>query len=349
MKFSELPGRAALAVTRRSLPGRMSADPVAALGSGLHIATVGSGSPIPDRARGNPCTAVIAGGRVWLVDAGEGASETLGRMQVDPGRVEGVLLTHFHSDHIGGLGSVALQRWVAGGTPANAPMPVIGPEGVERVVEGFNAAYAQDSSYRTAHHGAEIAPAAGAGMEARPYPQPVGEEELVVLEQDGLKVTAFRVDHAPVDPAVGYRFDYAGRSVVVSGDTSYVPVMEKVSAGVDLLLHDALSRELLELVQDASGAAGRATRRQIFVDIVDYHASPREAAGIAGKAGVGGLVLTHIVPPLPLKGLEGPFLAGCEELYSGPIWIARDGDLFSLPAGSREIVRTNMIPRRPGA
>ena len=348
-KVSGVKGKAALAVTRRSLPGRMNADPVAALGPGLHVAIVGSGSPIPDRQRGNPCVAVIAGEKVWIVDAGEGASETLGRMQVDPGGIEGVLLTHFHSDHIGGLGSVALQRWVAGRTPATQPMPVIGPEGVEKVIDGLNAAYAQDASYRTAHHGEAIAPAGGAGMEARPYKQPEGEEELVVLEEDGLKVTAFRVDHAPVDPAVGYRFDYQGRSAVISGDTSYVPVMEQVSRGADLLVHDALSRELLGLVQNAAGAAGRNTRRQIMIDIVDYHASPQEAAEVAGKAGVGGLVLTHIVPPLPLRGLEGPFLEGCEARYSGPIWIARDGDLFSLPAGGKEIRRSSLIPRRPGA
>lgn len=348
-KVSGVKGRAALAVTRRSLPGRMTADPVAHLGPGLHVAIVGSGSPIPDRQRGNPCVAVIAGGKVWIVDAGEGASETLGRMQVDPGAINGVLLTHFHSDHIGGLGSVALQRWVAGRTPATEPMPVIGPKGVEKVVDGLNAAYAQDSSYRTAHHGEAIAPSSGAGMEARPYTQPEGEEEIVVLEEDGLRVTAFRVDHRPVDPAVGYRFDYGGRSAVISGDTSYVPVMEKVSRGADLLVHDALSRELLGLVQDAAGAAGRETRRQIMIDIVDYHASPQEAAEVAGRAGVGGLVLTHIVPPLPLKGLEGPFVEGCETLYGGPIWIARDGDLFSLPRGSSEITRSSMIPRRPGA
>lgn len=349
MNLKEMKGRAALAVTKRSLPGRMSADPVAGMGDGLHIAVVGSGSPIPDRQRGNPCVAVMAGGRVWVIDAGEGASETLGRMQVDPGRIEGVLMTHFHSDHIGGLGSIALQRWVAGRTPATEPMPVIGPDGVEQVVDGLNLAYAQDSSYRTAHHGEGIAPASGAGMEARPYRSPEGEEELVVLDEHGLKVTAFRVDHAPVDPAVGYRFDYAGRSAVISGDTSYVPMMEKISSGADLLVHDALSRELLGLVEKAAGDAGRPTRRQIMVDIVDYHASPQEAAEIAQKAGVRGLVLTHIVPPLPIKALEGPFLEGCEERYGGPIWVARDGDLFSLPAGGTEIVRSSMIPRRPGA
>ncbi len=349
MGLDDVKGRVALAVTRRSLPGRMNADSVAGLGEGLHIGIVGAGSPMPDRDRGNPCVAVIAGGKVWLVDAGEGAGETLSRMEIEPGRVQGVLMTHFHSDHIGGLGNVALFHWVAGRTPATRPMPVIGPEGVERVVDGFNAAYAQDFVYRSAHHGETIAPPSGAGMEARPYKPPEGDQELVVLEEDGLKVTAFRVDHTPVDPAVGYRFDYQGRSAVISGDTSYVPIMEQVSDGADLLVHEALSRELLQLVEDAAGAAGRETRQQIMADIVDYHASPQEAAEIAQRAGVRGLVLTHIVPPLPVKALEGPFLEGCHERYGGPIWLARDGDLFSLPAGETKLVKSRMIPRRPGA
>jgi len=349
MALEDLKGRVALELTKRSLPGRMKADPLAELGSGLHVAIVGAGSPMPDRRRGNPCVAVVAGGRVWLVDAGEGTVETLSRMEIEPGRIEGVIMTHFHSDHIGGLGGVALWHWVAGRTPATAPMPVIGPAGVEKVVEGLNTAYAQDFQYRAAHHGEAIAPASGAGMEARPYAPPEGEDELVVLDEGGLKVTAFRVDHAPVDPAVGYRFEYAGRSAVISGDTSYVPVMEKACAGADLLVHDALSRELLKLVEEAAGAAGRDTRRQIMVDIVNYHASPQEAADIARRAGVRGLVLSHIVPPLPLKALEGPFLGDCHERYDGPIWIARDGDLFSLPAGGTHIVRSSLIPRRPGA
>ena len=108
-----LRGRIALAVTKRSLPGRMSADPVAEMPDGLHAAIAAPDRHCPTPSAGNPCVAVIAGGRVFIVDAGERASETLNRMQIEPGRIEAVLLTHFHSDHIGGLGSLTIQRWVA--------------------------------------------------------------------------------------------------------------------------------------------------------------------------------------------------------------------------------------------
>jgi len=342
-----LRGRIALAVTKRTLPGRMSADPVAEMPDGLHAAICGSGSPLPDPKRGNPCVAVIAGGRVFIVDAGERASETLNRMRIEPGRIEAVLLTHFHSDHIGGLGSLTIQRWVA--ERSTGKMRVIGPPGVERVVAGYNEAFALDSGYRTAHHGEAITPSATAGMAAEAFSIPEDSASVVVLDDGGLKVTAFEVDHSPAEPAVGYRFDYRGRSIVVSGDTNYSPTLVRVAEGADLLIHDALSPELTKLVEDAAGAAGLAARAKIFADIPDYHASPGDAADAARKAGVRTLVLTHIVPPLPLKGLEGPFLGDARERFTGVLWIARDGDLYSLPAGRDEVERSNLIGRGPGA
>jgi ribonuclease Z len=207
---NSLRARLALAVVARRLPALVAGDPVAKLGDGLYVAVVGSGSPLTDARRGNPCAAVIAGGRIFVVDAGERSAETMGRMQLASNRIAAVLLTHFHSDHIGGLGTVNLQRWVA--DAADVPLRVLGPPGVERVVAGFNEAYALDNGYRIAHHGPEVVRPSGAGMVAEPFSFGEGEDSKVVLDEDGLKVTAFLVDHTPVAPAVGYRFDYRGRS-----------------------------------------------------------------------------------------------------------------------------------------
>jgi ribonuclease Z len=343
--LTALRGRAALAAVRRALPARMAADQVAALPDGLHAAIAGSGSPLPDPRRGNPCVAVIAGRRVFIVDAGEGASETLNRMQMPPERIEAVLLTHFHSDHIGGLGSLAIQRWAAG--HASTPMRVLGPPGVERVVAGYNEAYAMDSGYRTAHHGEAILPSAGAGMTAEPFAMPGGDDSRVVLQDQDLTITAFAVDHAPAEPAVGFRFDYKGRSLVISGDTALTPVLVRVAQGTDLLIHDALSRELLALAEDAARKAGLDGRAKIFSDLPDYHASPQEAADAAREAGAKALVLTHIVPPLPMKALEGPFLGDAAERFTGPLWIARDGDLYSVALGTGGVERTGLFRRGP--
>ena len=106
-------------------------------------------------------TAIVAGDRVFIVDVGSGSPRNLMRFGVMPGSVERVFITHFHSDHIDALGELMLQRWV-GGTHTS-PLPVHGPNGISDVVNGLNAAYAQDATYRTAHHGPDIAPPTGHG------------------------------------------------------------------------------------------------------------------------------------------------------------------------------------------
>jgi ribonuclease Z len=330
-------GPLALAATGPMIKRGMTADITRDLPDGLHAFVCGSGSPLPDPQRNGPCLAVIAGKRVFLIDAGEGAAESLSRGQLPAGMIEQVFLTHFHSDHLDGLAAVALQRWV--GAAATTPLTLNGPEGVQRIAAGLNELYAIDNGYRTAHHGAAVAPPAGAGFAARPFALPPGQASVVVLDNGGLKVTAFRVDHGPAEPAVGYRFDYKGRSLVVSGDTSATPNLVVQSKNADLLIHDALSPELVRRLQAAAAEAGQTSRAKILGDIINYHASPEDAAREAKAAGVGALLLTHIVPPLPLRGLEVPFLGQARKLFGGPLWIARDRDLISLPAGSKAIQR----------
>ena len=98
------------------------------------------------------------------------------------------------------------------------PTPVAGPVGVTTVVDGFNLAYRLDSHYRLAHHGPEVANLDGAGAEAFEFE--LGDGPTVVFEAENLKITVFKVDHDPVLPSVGYRFDYHDRSIVISGDTN---------------------------------------------------------------------------------------------------------------------------------
>jgi ribonuclease Z len=311
-----------------------AADPAAGLADGLHVGLCGTGSPMTDARHGGPCTAVIAGRKMFIVDAGSGSAASLNRMRLNPARIEAVLITHYHSDHIAGLGDLLMQHWVA--ASSKTPLPVYGPPGLGQVLDGTRVAFELDNGYRTAHHGERIAPTSGRGAEAREF-VPAQDGRVVLIETPDLVVTAFLVDHGPIRPAVGYRFDYKGRSVVLSGDTKASPAVERESRDADLLIHEALSPRLLALLESGFARHARSTYAQVMLDIRNYHTSPAEAADIAQRAGVRMLVFNHIVPPLPSDLLEPAFLDDARERYKGPLHVGRDGDFFSLPAGSRSI------------
>jgi len=330
-----------LALFRQMMARAIGSDAMASLPDGLHVGLCGAGSPMPDPRRSGPCTAVIAGKRLFVVDSGEGSTKTLSLMGLPPGRVDGVFITHFHSDHIADLGELMLQRW-AGGAHTD-PLPIYGPQGVEQVVAGFQGAYLADRGYRIAHHGPKVVPPSGFGGQARPFQIAPGGPNMTVIDEPDLKVVAFPVPHGPVEPAVGYRFTYKGRSVVISGDTAPSARLEAVARNADVLVHEALSTRLVNIQNEAARRAGRANVAAITHDILDYHTSPQAAAAIAQRAHVRYLLLSHIIPPLPFDILEGPFLGDARKRFSGPLRVGRDGDFLSLPAGGTAIEHSNRL------
>jgi ribonuclease Z len=321
-------GTIALALYQRGMNAAMGAPTMDALGEGLHAAFCGTGSPLADRHRAGPCFAIVANGRLFVFDAGEGAQETLTTMGLSPARVEAVFLTHFHSDHIDGLGALALQHWAAGA--AQAPLPLHGTVGVERIANGLNETYSIDSGYRIAHHGEQVVPRSGFGLAAIPFDVPPPNESIVVYDVDGVRVLAFRVDHAPVMEAVGYRIEYQGRSVVVTGDTAQCDCVVRAAQGADLLVSEALQPTMTRMLGQAAADHDQPNVAQIAHDIEDYHVTPRQAAEMAQDANVQALALTHLIPPMPFPLLNGPFLGDAPEAFEGDIWVMRDGDIISI-------------------
>jgi len=342
---------AAVAYSQRVAIARFALQPVveraiardltASLPDGLHLGLCGAGSPLPDPIRSGPCVVVIAGKSVFVVDAGSGGARNLQPMGVPTGKVAAALLTHFHSDHIDGLGELGMLRWI--GAAHAAPLPVYGPPGVEEVVAGFNRAYAADSGYRTAHHGDAVAPPSGAGLEAQPFVVANDGAPIEVWNQAGVRITAFAVEHAPVSPAVGYRFEYGGRALVISGDTTKSAAVAAQARGADLLVHEALDVRLVAAIHRAAVKVGNEVLAKITSDIPDYHTTPVEAAETAAEAGVSTLLYYHIVPALRFPGLEAVFLEGVADVYAGRVVVGRDGTFVSLPAGTATVEVSSLL------
>jgi ribonuclease Z len=325
--------RAAAKMTARTNEAPLADD-------ALRVAICGSSAPLPSADRAKACVAVFAAGRFWIVDTGPESVERLVLWGIPLAKVGGVLLTHFHSDHIGDLGELQLQTWAGG---RSRPLEVYGGPGVEDVVAGFNLVYRRDQGYRTEHHGEQVMPSSAWGMVARPVgldgaPTPEKDRSALVLDRDGLRITALEVDHAPIEPAYAYRFDYKGRSVVVTGDLKNHPPLVAGAAGADLLVSEAISRTMTKSLEDAAHAGDRERTAAIMHDVQDYHISPEEAAAIANDAGVRLLVFYHLLPAPDGALPRRLFAAGVDRVRRGDWTMADDGSLYTLPLGSTDVV-----------
>ncbi len=306
----------------------------------LRVLLCGTASPIPSARRAEACTAVFAGGRMWIVDTGPGSWRTLALRRVRSEAIGAVFFTHLHSDHIGELGEFNLQTWVAG---RSGPLRVYGPTGVTELVHGFEEAYAADTRFRVAHHGTALLPPERAAM----IPNPVvldGTNAVRVLDEDGVVVTAFTVAHDPVKPAFGYRFDYGGRSVVVSGDTAPCPNLVAQARGADVLVHEAQANAVVHIMEGAARDAGESRLAKILGDIPSYHTNPADAAAEAVAAGVKLLVLTHLTPPPDNLLLSRIFLRDVTARPPRGLVVGEDGTLIVLPKGSDAIDVARLDP-----
>ncbi len=292
----------------------------------LKITLLGTGNPRPVPERYGPATLVEAATvpptRI-LVDAGRGAAERLftvgGRELLS--RIDLVLLTHLHSDHVVGLPDVWLTGWLFGRTRA---LSVKGPEGTAAMMGHIEKAF--DFDVRTRRDLDERLPGAGAAVEARDV------RPDAPFEVSGVKITAFLVDHGPVKPAYGYRIEYAGRSVVLSGDTRYSENLIAHAKGCDVLVHEVVAPDVerrLSQVRDPT----------ITQRIIDHHATPEDAGRVFAAVKPRLAVYSHVVPsPATAQDLEGP----TRKTYAGPLLVGED--LTTIAIG--ETVEVGKV-RRP--
>ncbi len=284
----------------------------------LEVVFLGTGSPIPSADRCGSGAVVIAGDTHVLVDCGWGSARRLMPSGIQPARVDTAIFTHMHTDHMTDVPDFLFLRWVTGATK---PLRVYGPEGTQEMIDGFMMALRRDIGFRIAHHGDGL-PRAGIEVEVTEVTATNNAEEF--LDIGGLKLEAFLVDHFPVVPAFGYRASYEGRSVVFSGDTSKCDSLTEASRGADMLVCEALNMTMLQRTITAIKPTSPVQAGNLE-DVPSYHITTLEVAETARDAGVGEVVLTHVIPAIVSEdAMEAAFVQGMSDVYKGRITVARD-------------------------
>jgi ribonuclease Z len=275
------------------------------------VTLLGTGNPRPSMDRFGPSILVEAGQEKLLFDCGRGALQRLYQLKIE--QVDGLFLTHLHSDHVVGIPDLWLTSWVMG---RKVPLRVWGPVGTRRMMAHLRQAYAFDIHMRRDVD--QRLPAQGVEVEAKDIHQGV------VYQSGDLKVTAFEVDHGLVRPAFGYRIDYAGHSVVLSGDTRPSENLVRFAQGTDVLIHEVLDPEAYRALVNSDTPEERAR-------IVGHHTTPDEAGKIFTKVAPKLAVYSHIVPPV-----APDLIAHTRPTYSGPLEVGED--LMSIEIGERVVV-----------
>ena len=290
----------------------------------LRVFVCGSASPL-GMGQAQACIAVVTPEHFYLIDSGAGSTDNIVQLNLPTDRLDGILVSHFHSDHIAEIYEVNLNSWVTG---RKEPLLVIGPEGVSEVVKGINTTYQHDRHYRSTHHGESLLP---------PHLGLIDHQTVmpgVIISDGDLKITAYRAEHPPIEPGLGYRIDYRGRSVVISGDSNVTAETQRIVEGADLLLHDALSVPTVSRLSDALGAVGRSRTSKIVEDVLDYHASTESLIALGNSSDVGMVAFYHLVPVPANPIIAEVFMRATPDNFV----LTTDLMWFDLPIGNDEII-----------
>lgn len=291
--------------------------------SDLTVILLGTGSPRAFYGRAKPGVVVLAADKAFVVDCGGATVDQLIKAGVMPQRISDVLFTHHHYDHNGGFFDLFITSWRTHITAEqvfrgrSVPMRVYGPDTTKAIIGRMRESFEFDVKLRISYN---LSDEAGSRIE---YAE---RNEGVVYDHNGIRITAFEVDHRPVYPAVAYKFEYNGRTAVISGDTVPVPSMLKHAAGADLLVHEAYNKSWLDAL-----IARYPEHAAALSNPAKYHTTTLEAAEIAHRAGVKHLALTHHIPaPEATPEAEQAYVEGMSEIFAGPITVGRDLMAFEL-------------------
>jgi ribonuclease Z len=250
-------------------------------------------------------------------DAGRSTVTRLMEAGTSPHALSAVFLTHVHSDHVVGLPDVAMTRWIQQQLVPSGPLVIVAPEGTAaRFVRRMLEPYDDDLALRSEHVGAP--PIEVSLLPFDPMPEPA---EVWKSADGSVRVLAVAVHHEPVPEAVSYRVETPDGAVVISGDTRVCAEVEQLSAGADVVVHEACR----------ASAMARLIKGTVFETIFSYHADTAELAQMAARTEVPHLVLTHLIPPPDSPSDEEAFEADLRQGgYLGRVTVGRDLTTISI-------------------
>lgn len=301
--------------------------------SKLHIFFCGTGNPqvTMQEVRKPSCLAVIGNNEFFVIDAGEGTTQTLASLALPYPAINKAFMTHWHSDHFAGLGALINNTWKDG---RSIPFEVFGPFGIDQVIGGINKSYYLDALYRSINSMGTLNPVFAQANPNLINPSRTPQE---VYSKNDIKVSAFSVDHSPVYPALGYKLDYKNCQVTISGDTKVVDSLAKASQDVDVLISEVLSASIVDKAVEQAKNDKNLTKANLEEDIKitealsGYHANSYDLAKLAGVQNVKNLFLTHLVPAIDNSAeSKAKFIAGMSDYYKGPITVVDDKDHLIL-------------------
>ncbi|HKB84781.1 MAG TPA: MBL fold metallo-hydrolase [Ignavibacteriaceae bacterium] len=271
----------------------------------IKVTLLGTGTPQPIMDRFGASTIVQAGSETLLFDAGRGCLQRLHQIKVSYDTIDALFLTHLHSDHIVGLPDLWLTGWLT--SKRSVPLKVFGPTGTDNMIEYLQKAFDYDIKIRIED---DKAPEEGSKLLSAEI------QEGVVYEKNGVKVIAFLVDHYPVVPAFGFRIEYDGHSVVLSGDTRYSENLIKYARGTDLLIHEVII------------APDTLSKLDPKYNIFAHHTTPEQAGKVFNEVKPKLAAYSHIGKMYGHN--EQELLKRTKVNYSGPIIIGEDLMSFSI-------------------
>ncbi len=267
----------------------------------MEIVLTGTGSPLPDANRAGPSTLIKAGDTHILVDAGRGTVMRMAGAGSMPPFLAAVCITHLHSDHVCALNDVITTHWVM--TAGNATLDIYGPVGIAEFVERSLAALEPDIGYRIAHHDV---------LTVGPQVQVIELEPGDTFEISDVVVKTAATAHAPVHPTIGFRFEHAGNSAALVGDTLPCAGVDELCANADVYVQTVIRYDIVQTIP-----------QPMMQDILDYHSDLPQAAETAARNNVDTLMLTHMVPA-PTPDQYDDWRAIAAEKFDGTIVIGDD-------------------------